>query len=196
MMVRPAPGVVGFVGFKGAGKTTAAEAIMRAAPNGVIRVQVAGPLKAAVSALLGRSMPHAVWYADRLNRQDVKALPWREGSEATVRDVLETVGMALRDMDPGGQAALMATEAQRLMRLGFLVVVDDVNFTDEAQAILDLGGTLFYVPGPSGRGDIKHLSDYGVRETITQHARHLRTWDDGIARQVELGDFSPLYREE
>lgn len=193
--MRPAPTIVGFVGYKGAGKSTAARVIQSAAPQDVVRLSVATPLKKAVCSFLAAAQPHRAWYPDLLGQQEIKAAPWREGSTVTVRHLLEAVGMAVREADPGAQAAIMGAEARRLLGLGYVVVVDDVNFCDEALTVLDLGGTLFYVPGGSFF-DPERASDWGVLKVREEMGDRLRTWGPQEAAVVAGGDFTPLYRKE
>lgn len=192
--MRPAPTIVGFVGYKGAGKSTAARVIQSAAPQDVVRLSVATPLKKAVCSFLAAAQPHRAWYPEMLGQQEVKASPWRKGSTVTVRHLLEAVGMAVREADPGAQAAIMGSEARRLLGLGFVVVVDDVNFMDEAHTVLDLGGTLFYVPGGSPVSE--RASDWGVLKVMEEMGDHLRTWGPQEAAVVSSGDFTPLYNKE
>jgi len=127
--------IIGFVGYKGVGKTTLAKSI----PNAQI-VSFAEPLYGMVSALL--DIPVKDLSVDK--NMDIRDLV-RSEHVKTVRDLMEYLGTTLirnqLDLDVFVRAAIRKAKKSKK---GY-VIFDDVRFLNEALAIKQEGGALIRV---------------------------------------------------
>lgn len=141
--------IVGFTGYKTAGKDTAAEVLIR---RGWAPYALADPLRAVCRELFG-------WSPGRMLHKEKVDPYWG----ISPRQAMQTVGTELirhrlAEIHP-------TTERFWVKRMGMFaaqnagnIVVTDVRFPDEAEAIHDLGGMLIRVNRP-GRGADGHESE-------------------------------------
>ena len=183
--------IIGLLGKKRAGKDTVAATLVR--DFGFTRVAFADALKEVALGLdpivqLTRVEP----YGDRAVRlsEIVEARGWELAKEtAEVRRTIQRLGVAARSVDPDLWLRVGVDTILRQRDSG-PVVVTDVRFPNEAEAIRGLDGLLFRVVRPgTGIGDthesevaLDHLTpdltlanDAGVTELQTRVAEAMRS---------------------
>lgn len=132
----PAPRLIGFAGPIGAGKTTAAEHLVRA--HGFVRIRFAGPLKDMMRAL---GLGEAEVDGDR------KEVPCPLLCGRTPRWAMQTIGTEWgRELiHPDLWTTIWAA---RVAAATAPVVADDVRFPNEVAGIHRLGGIVIRVTRP------------------------------------------------
>lgn len=149
----PVP-VVGFAGRAGAGKTLAAEVLVRRL--GAVRRPFAEPLKRIAQQIYALSDEQVY---GRL--KDV--LDERYG--LTPRYILQRLGTEVgRAIHP--DTWVFAWENALRQAADCLVVADDVRFDNEAQAIHRLGGMVFLVSRRLPAADDEHPSERGIHPAL------------------------------
>lgn len=129
------------------GKSTVANAL---AGHRYVTVKFAGPLKSMLTTLLmmrGASQDAAI----RMVEGDLKEQPTRYLDGKSPRYALQTLGTEWgRDiMGTDFWVNCAMAQADRLMADGYNVVMDDVRFPNEAQAIKARGGLVVKITRPS-----------------------------------------------
>lgn len=174
--------LVGLVGPKRAGKDTVAATLVDEC--GWRRVAFADRLRwvaeQANPTLMhtegSRQFPAPLTYllATHGGWEALKGTVW----DAPARDFLQRLGVAMRSVDPAVwlRAALLDSDAWRAD--GRDVVVADVRFQNEADAIVARGGTLVRVRRPGLPSDDVHVSE---REQQSIRCHRVVTNDAGLA---------------
>jgi hypothetical protein len=160
-----APGasdLIGLVGRKGSGKDTAAEGLLA---QGWVRLAFATPLREVVKTLFLLSDADC---DDRAHKEQPgpMGVSYRRGMQAVgtelIRDQLATV------LPEVGEEGFWIQHMRRQIGMARerkeRVVITDVRFPDEAEAILALGGKLILVMRPGLRTTDSHSSETGVDE--------------------------------
>lgn len=144
------PRLVGLSGAAGAGKSTAADILIH--DYGFTRVKMAGPLKA---------MLRAIGLTDEEIEGGSKELPCALLKGVTPRHAMISLGCGWgRDaIHPDLWTGLWQRQAQEALSRGHSVVVDDVRFANEAEAVRALGGTVLRIRRPEVEGRITHASE-------------------------------------
>lgn len=147
MTRHPRPALIGLIGKAGAGKDTVAEMLE---PYGFVRVAFADALKQAAY----HSDPLIdVGYGDAAVRLSaiVDAHGWDAAKRVypDVRRYLQRYGVAMRDALPGCWVNIAMQYACELLDDGRHVVVTDVRFPDEADAIRAERGTVARIIRPA-----------------------------------------------
>lgn len=155
--------VLGLTGAAGSGKNTVADILMR---HGFVNFGFADPVYRAVGAVLGVS-------TESLRDRDAKEKPidWLGKSP---RDLLQTLGTEwgrnmVRD-DIWIQIAMRQAQETLQNRRG--VVLTDVRFQNEAEAIRAAGGTIWRVVRSVeclAAGAAKHSSEAGLPAELVDH---------------------------
>lgn len=148
--------LIGIVGYKGSGKTTAARALSDIYP-GVYMYAFAQPIKHMLSIGFG------------VNPEE-KAAPLYPGSNVTVGMALQTLGTEWgRNLVGKNVWVDIAEKAYTDMSDGGTMIIHDVRFLSEADFIRRAGGVLIRVLGnhglPDGR-DNKHQSELEQDEIV------------------------------
>ena len=146
------PYVIGFMGYAGVGKSTAAKAL-QAAYKDIEIASFAGPLKEAVQQLFLFSDEQVYG-----SKEQKEAVDERWG--ISPRRVLQIVGTdCLRNMiDPKFHVKRMSSYLQQCRSK--LVIIDDIRFADEAE-LVNQYGKCFYIGRPGyPKDDIRHASEY------------------------------------
>lgn len=134
------PRVVAFTGLAGAGKSTAADILVRREYS---RLKFAGPLKA---------MMRAIGFTDDHIEGNLKEIPhpWLGGK--TPRHAMQTLGTEWgRDcIDEGFWTGLWFNTARDVVDNGGMIVTDDCRFSNEAEVVRAMGGVVFRVVGRGG----------------------------------------------
>jgi len=156
--------LIGLCGAAGAGKNTVAEFLVD--PNGFPFMQIAFayPLYQCISTITG--IP-----ADRLQDRSVKeeVIPWLGKSP---RQLLQSLGTEWgRDLiHPEIWIRIAMERASQHLSVGRCVVITDVRFDNEAQAVLDAGGEVWRVARPGWRclaeDASSHQSEAGVSDRL------------------------------
>lgn len=155
----PLPPLIGLSGKKRAGKDTFAGGLIA---RGATRVAFADPLKEAVlkvDPIIGRPpFPGVLSPQDDVRLSTyVGALGWeRAKTHPEVRRLLQEYGVAIREIDP---AFWVRTGLMRAVSIDGPVVVTDVRFPNEAEAISSAGGVLVRIDRPGLVSDDSHLSE-------------------------------------
>lgn len=148
--------LIGFAGRKRAGKDTAAEALVKV---GYERIAFADALKAMTAALLKyRGASPAL--ISRVLDGDMKEAPLDELHGRSARYALQTLGTEWgRDlMSPDFWAAAALDHAAQFDR----VVISDVRFKNEIEAIHALGGSVVWVERQGLVSTGEHVSEAAI----------------------------------
>lgn len=149
---RPFRQIVGIAGYIGAGKTTAAQALVR--DCGFVRVRFAGPLKAMLAAL--GLTPEQLDGAEKERPCDILC-------GRTPRHAQQTLGTEWGRQIVGDDIWINAWEASACAALDYGdakgVVADDVRFANEADRIRRLGGIVVAVSRPGVTRSSGHASE-------------------------------------
>lgn len=156
-MERPEGKLVGLAGLAGSGKSTAAQVLI---DKGYIRVKNASMLKGMLRLLYGVSDLKPVEIERRIEG-DLKETPDPILMGKTPRHAMVTLGTEWgRDLiHPDLWATLWKAQASALMERGMNVVVDDVRFPNEEQALRDLGGSLYLIQRETQGISSGHISE-------------------------------------
>lgn len=143
------PRIIGFGHLARVGKDSAAEVLVRRA--GYRRLAFADPLKAVALGLFPTLRERVeTWGWDRIKTTD-----------PTVRPMLQRLGAAVRDhlgIDTWLDAAMSSMEPGRRY------VISDVRFENEAQRILDLGGSVYRIDRPGVLPANDHISELALAD--------------------------------
>lgn len=187
--------LVGIYGRKFAGKDTAASLLTDT--YGYARVSFGDPIKQALAAMYGA--PLSVFYDTELKETPLDCLLGR-----TPRFLMQTLGTEWgRDVvSPTLWVDLLVKRIARLLGTVPGVVVPDIRFDSEAEAIIGTGGVLVEVTRPGAGDTDTHKSEAGidrswVHETIVNdgtieqlHSR-LRSALENQAIRLHRPDASP-----
>lgn len=159
--MRPRGRLIGLTGAAGAGKSTAARALVEI---GWQNVKFASPLKDMAAALFS----HCGVDRHRAIDGDLKDTPLPELGGKSPRYVMQTIGTQWgRDLiAPDFWVDIARRKIAMLLESGCDVAVDDVRFENEAAAIRALGGRVVAVVGRGGIGG-GHVSESGVAADFT-----------------------------
>ena len=157
--------IIGLTGKMKSGKDTVADIIIESSKHKAFakKVSCADPLKRLCIEFLG------------LHEKDVYTQEGKETSNhtwgMTNREILQKIGTdAMRNNFHKDVWAIclksaledeMAIETQAGGDMERVIIVPDVRFNNEAQAIIDLGGYVFEVTRPGAEGD-DHASEQGI----------------------------------
>jgi hypothetical protein len=152
--------LIGLCGAAGAGKNTVADFLSDSGGCTFMQIAFADPLYECVSTITG--LPVA-----RLKDRELKetVIPWLEKSP---RQLLQTLGTewGRGTVHPEIWIRIAMERASQHMAVGRCVVVTDVRFDNEAQAIVDAGGEVWRVARPGWRCLVddaaSHPSEAGV----------------------------------
>lgn len=193
----PAP-LLGLVGRKRTGKDTVANVLVT--EYGFLRVAFADPLKRAALSLDPVVGPCALPGHPTPAMHDltdvVSALGWEKAKDFVpgVRRTLQNLGWAVRSLDETFWVRAGLRVAQDLRDDGFPVVVTDVRFPNEADAIKDAGGALVRITRPGVNDGDTHpsetaLDDYEIADVILNDG----TLDDLYAQARSLAEGVPVH---
>jgi hypothetical protein len=131
--------IIGLIGHKRAGKDSLAHFL--ALDHGYSRVAFADPLKAIALDLnpwlltAHHGYIHLKDFVETVGWEDAKADP-------AVRHWLQDLGLAIRKYDPDFWVRLGISDASDASNLGTPVVLTDVRFLNEVDAVVGAGGIL------------------------------------------------------
>ena len=139
------------------GKTTLAMALRAAGYN---RVSFAGPLKAMLSALLVNAGA-TFQQTQRMLHGDLKEVPSSFLQGKTPREAMQTLGTewGRKCIGPGLWVSAAIADANQLRRQGLGVVIDDVRFPNEADAVTAAGGIVVKVVRSGAVRCTEHASE-------------------------------------
>lgn len=157
------PIVTGLIGLKGCGKSTVARVF---ADHGFTIVSLSSPLKAMLGVLLGARGVSAEESA-RMLTGDKKEQPHWALNGRSPRQAMQWLGTEWgRDlMAPTFWVDTWRDQAMRHSR----VVVDDVRFPNEVEAIRSMGGTLIRVVRPALVAGDTHISENHITSLKAEH---------------------------
>lgn len=140
--------LIGLTGLAGSGKSTAAAELEA---GGFIRLRFAGPLKDMMRALLVAGGASEAEARDMIDG-DLKEVPVEILCGTTPRHGMQTLGTewGRHLIGKGLWVNLTMTRALQLVEAGRNVVIDDVRFPDEAEAIRTAGGVVWRLTGRGG----------------------------------------------
>ena len=155
--------LIGLCGAAGAGKNTVAELLTDSSGGPFVQIAFADPLYECVSTITGLPV-------DRLKDRDVKeaVIPWLGKSP---RQLLQTLGTEWGRGTVHPEIWIrIAMERAGQHQTFSGVVVTDVRFDNEAQAIVDAGGEVWRVARPGWRcladDAATHPSEAGVSDHL------------------------------
>ena len=144
--------LIGITGKAGAGKDTAAQYFVN--HKGFGQLAIAAPLKEALIAL---GLPEPA------NREDKEAkVP---GFNFTWREAAQRLGTEWgRSLDPDIWVKMTMLKVERLWAVNWDVVISDVRFDNEAEAIRAAGGKVLHIYGRAADigSNSAHASESGV----------------------------------
>ena len=186
--------LIGLTGKAGSGKDTVASHL--SAEHGFRRIAFADTLKqmaVELDPLIPYGTSHHVrlrelleWYGDNPD-------PWDLAKGYTeVRSVLQVLGVAIRQLDPGFWINHSGLYTYRTESDLDRVVVTDVRFENEVQAVKNLGGTVWRVvrPGAGAGTNAGHSSETALDNLICPEIDNSGTIEDlkaVIDSQLEKG---------
>jgi hypothetical protein len=150
--------LIGFTGLKGSGKDTAGEVFRQ---RGFKRISFAEPLKAMLTVLLERrGCPSPYEFTDGLLKED----PTEYLMGVSPRRAMQTLGTEWGRQLIGADLWIdtFKRRSAKMMKEGQAIVVTDVRFPNEVEAIQDLGGQVFRVVRP-GTVETGHPSESEVK---------------------------------
>jgi len=176
--------IIGFTGYKGSGKSEAAKALY----DNAIQVNFADALKDMFNHLTTFNALHGP--SHMRNTTNIR------GTSVTVRQALQTVGVAMRELDPDFWVKLWKAKINEIKdkyplnpKVYKYWTVTDVRFDNEAIAIRDMGGCIIRVVRDTYTYD-PHiseipLSDYLIDVSVSNHStiKHLHNQIREIAQQ-------------
>lgn len=156
--------LIALTGPAGSGKSTAAAAL---AEQGWTRTRFAAPLKAMLAALYAEAGLDAKAVALRIEG-GLKEAPCPILAGRTPRHAMQTLGTEWgREMiAPALWVRLWERRARALLDAGVRMVVEDVRFDDEADAVRSLGGLVVALERPRLAWSGAHVSEAGVAADV------------------------------
>ena len=148
--------IVGLLGKARSGKDTFASFLIE--DHGYTRFAFADPLKAAALEVdpIVDTLDDGYW---RLS-EEVSIYGWEQAKErAEVRGTLQRLGTAMRGVNPSIWLDATMIPAREANAAGKAIVITDVRFPNEAEAIRDAGGVLVRIERPSLTSTDQHVSE-------------------------------------
>lgn len=149
--------IVGFTGYKGSGKSEAARALYSEA----LQVNFADALK----EMFDKIATHYSLYGPTEARNKAYII----GTRVSVRQALQTVGVAMRDLDEDFWVKLWKAKKKQIEEQFTLNpkvykywTVGDVRFPNEVKAIHELGGCVIRIVRPSVTNHDNHISETSI----------------------------------
>jgi len=174
------PTLIAFSGRKGAGKTTAANALVE--ERGYERLRFAGPMKEMVAVLLRR-----LGYTEDATQKMVDG-PLKESEvgelRCTPRHLLQTIGTewGRQQVREDLWAVVTLQEARQRMQDGTDVVIDDCRFPNEAEMIREAGGRVVELYRMRTEGSRAEMDTHASEQAI-----HLVDGDQVIHNNGTIG---------
>lgn len=137
----------------GCGKSTLAQALV---VHGWTVLPFAATLKAAVTAMVTSTGGH-------VPDDKTEVIP---GVGQSFRTLCQVMGVAFRELDPDFWVKIWQARAATFLRHGGKVVVDDLRFPNELEAIRSMGGQLVWLDrqdAPPAGGIANHCSEGQLR---------------------------------
>ena len=155
------PRLIGLAGFKRCGKTTVAEHITASASNWE-HISFAGPIRLTTNIIFGSADS-----SFNLERDKEKVASW---AGVSPREFMQKMGTEFgRSMiHPEFWVRRAMLSANRLLDEGRAVVISDVRFANEAKAIRDAGGEVWWINRPGCKSD-GHASEQGIPVHLVDH---------------------------
>lgn len=158
MDTQPAPRLIAFAGRAGVGKSEASDLLIKR--HGFVKTKFAGPLKAMLTTMYEFSGLDPDEITERLEGE-LKEKPDSILGGTSPRRAMQTLG------DEWGRTwvredlwvSLWKRDAQRKLNDGLSLVVDDLRYPNEADAIRELGGEIWMIEGNSRRHVPAHSSE-------------------------------------
>lgn len=157
--------IVAFTGFKGSGKTTAAQAV--AELDGWTKMSLADPLRDGVQAIFGFSDEQMTDRALKETPDPVVGVSYRRAAQ--------DVGLFCRETY--GEDFWIRVLDSRIKNTDDSVVIDDVRFLNEAEFVRSQGGAVIGIERPGVECDDDHPSETEMRDH----------WDDMVDGIIENG---------
>ena len=160
--------LIGLVGRKGSGKDTAAQGLLE--DRRWVKVSLAEPLRKVVKTMFLLTDEDCD-DCDRKEQPGPLGVSYRRGMQAVgtelVRNQLQKV---LPEIGTEGfWIQHMRRKVEQLWQEGKRVVITDVRFEDEADAIIELGGLLVFVDRPGMDKSDGHASETGVDVIVAKY---------------------------
>lgn len=152
------PRLIAFAGRAGVGKSEASGLLIQR--HGFVPTKFAAPLKAMLTTMYEFSGIDADEITERLEGK-LKEKPDSILGGTSPRRAMQTLGGEWgRDMvRPDLWVSLWKRDAQRKLTAGLSLVVDDLRYPNEAEAIRELGGEIWKIEGTTRRPVSDHASE-------------------------------------
>lgn len=172
--------LIGFTGLKGAGKDTAADALVR--KFGFLKIGFAEPIKFMLAEIMVRRGCPQSEIADFLDgpRKEERT-PYLMGR--TPRHALQTLGTewGRECISPSMWVDTFARRAFACLSAGDSVVVADVRFPNEAAIIRELGGKVYRVNRPGLVADAHASENQAADMRVDGELDNIHTSASGFA---------------
>ena len=178
--------IIGLTGKARAGKDTVARILCKKIPHST-DMSFAGPIKRGAMEMFNLS-PDQLW-GDRKE----EPIEWLGG--VTPRHILQTLGTEFGrpQIHPDVWVMNGMRTAEIYLQSVSVVVITDVRFDNEAEAIIEAGGKVYEVFRPGNSGVAHHSSEEGIsRELITAVINNSGTLDEleaSVCKYIQLPRF-------
>lgn len=173
--------IIGFCGYAGAGKDTAAEAIRNWARSGAVqRFSFAAPMRDMLSAL---GVPEAYMNDRALKEQPVPGLG------RSYRQLAQTLGTEWGRVCHGEDFWVKTLAAKIERSRADLVLITDVRFPNEAAWLKEVGGVLIRVNRPG----VVPVHPHESERHVTEFQPYAELYNTGPQSQLEY-DAVELFR--
>ena len=150
--------IIGIVGKKGSGKTTAANILTKS--SNFIQLRFADPIKAMTTALLNHIMYKEEVYDFVFGNKKEELIP---GLDTTSRRIQQTIGTewGRNLIDPNLWIKILEAKLNRTIKVN--VVIDDVRFQNEVDFIHKNNGKVLAIARPGLPDNDRHISEqFGI----------------------------------
>lgn len=162
--------IIGLTGRKRSGKSTVAKALVE---RGFVEVSFAAPIRDFTARILELT-------PEELDAAKENSINWLEG--VTPRHIMQTLGTewGRQMIHPEIWIRVLLRRVSVLVLENKNVVVSDIRFDNEAQALRDMHGKIVRIERPGGGPD-DHISERGVSFSLI----HFGVMNDGELSAVK-----------
>jgi hypothetical protein len=141
--------LVGFTGYKGSGKDTAARGLIR---HGFHRIAFADKIKDLSKSLFNLTF-------EEMHHRELKEKVLDRWPYKSPREIMQTLGESMKNVAPDVWSKIIEDQYVKLAKQHQSVVIADIRFPHEFELVKSLGGTVYRVDRIGHRNDDVHVSE-------------------------------------